>query len=119
MGLATTVSADLSADANYGPIVEFGLAALQNTARERDPAGFLALASDERLAIFEAQLEKHPALMRGLMHHLNLAYYSHPTVLAGLDQPVRPPFPEGYEIEQTDPALLALLESRRIPTPDP
>lgn len=118
LGLAETVAADLRADAINGPRVESGLAALQDAARERDPAGFLALAVDDRLAIFQAQLEQHPALMRGVMHHLNLAYYAHPTVLAGLDQPARPPFPEGYEIEQTDPELLALLESRRLPTPD-
>lgn len=118
LGLAETIAADLSTDTNYRPGVESGLAALQEAASERDPAGFLALAGEDRRAVFQAQLQQHPALLRGIMHHLNLAYYAHPTVLAGLDQPARPPFPEGYEIEQTDPALLALLESRRLPTPE-
>lgn len=118
LGLAATVAADLSADPSYGPRVESGLAAVRDAARERDPEGFLALAGEDRLAVFRAQQQEHPALERGLTHYLYLAYYQHPAVLAGLDQPARPPFPEGYEIEPTDPELLALLESRRLPKTD-
>ena len=118
LGLAETVAADLTADASYGSRVESGLAAVRDAARERNPEGFLALAGEDRLAVFRAQQQEHPALERGLVHYLYLAYYQHPMVLVGLGQPARPPFPEGYEIEQTDPELLALLESRRLPAPD-
>jgi hypothetical protein len=118
LGLAGAVGADLSADPRSGPPVELALVALREAARQLSPEGFLALSGDDRLAVFKTQLPEHPALVPGLTFHLYLAYYAHPTVLAALNQPARAPFPEGYEIEQTDPELLALLESRRQPTPD-
>ena len=80
-------------------------ATLREAALERDPAGFAALSSDERLEVVESQLKAHPALMNGITRHLYLAYYQQPTVLAGLGEPPRPPFPEGFEVEQTDSQL--------------
>ncbi len=118
LGLAKSVATDLSANALSRPPVEAGLAAVRDAARAQEPEGFLALSGEDRLAVFEAQLQEHPGLVQGLTVPLYLAYYQHPTVLAGLDQPARPPFPEGYEIEQTDPELLTLLASRRQPPPD-
>lgn len=118
LGLAPQVGADLAADPRFGPVVEAGLAAVRDAAAAQHPGGFTALEPDERLALFEELLPAHPALVPGLTYQLYLAYYQHPTVLAGLDEPARPPFPEGYEIEQTDPELLALLESRRQAAPD-
>ncbi len=118
LGLAEVVGAALCSDPPSGPPVESALMAVREAALEIASAGFLALSGEDRLAVFKAQLPKHPALVPGLTFHLYLAYYAHPTVLAALNQPARAPFPEGYEIEQTDPELLALLESRRQPTPD-
>lgn len=118
LGLDAPVADGLRRDDRYGPSVEAGLAALQEAAVRRHPDGFLALGPDEQLAVFESQLEDHPALVRGITRHLYLPYYQHPTVLAGLGQPARPPFPEGFEVEETDPELLELLEPRRIGPPD-
>jgi hypothetical protein len=50
--------------------------------------------------------------MPGVTSHLYLAYYQHPTVLAGLGEPARPPFPEGFEVEETDEELLEKLRER-------
>jgi hypothetical protein len=52
-------------------------------------------------------------LMLGMGLHLYPAYYQHPRVLAGLDEPPRPPFPEGYALEETDPQLMQSLLNRR------
>ncbi len=116
--LADVVAADLQADPRSGPLVEAGLTALAAAAVELNPAGFASLDSDDALALLQAQLQAHPALVPGLTYHLYLRYYQHPTVLAGLDQPARAPFPDGFEVEETDPELLALLATRKIPKPE-
>jgi hypothetical protein len=59
------------------------------------------------------QLSANPMLMLGLLRHVYPAYYAHPQVLAGIGEPPRPPFPEGFEVEPTDPALLEELQARR------
>jgi len=114
LGLAETVAADLGADATYGPRVESGLAALQVAARERDPAGFgrrppRDLSSPTR-GTPGAHARAHASPQPGVL----LASHGP----GGVGPAGPPPFPEGYEIEPTDLALLALLESRRLPRPD-
>jgi hypothetical protein len=51
-------------------------------------------------------------LMIGVVVHLYQAYYQHPKVLEALGEPPRPPFPEGYALEPTDPQLLEALRTR-------
>jgi hypothetical protein len=48
-----------------------------------------------------------------MLRHVYLAYYQHPMVLAAVGEPPRPPFPEGFELEPTDPELLAALLARK------
>jgi hypothetical protein len=52
-------------------------------------------------------------LMLGIGLHLYPAYYQHPRVLEGLGEPPRPPFPDGYDLEETDPQLLEKLRDRQ------
>jgi hypothetical protein len=85
---------------------------VQDAAIVRDSAGFSELSPEARLEVVESQLMAHPALMNGITSHLYLAYYQHPAVLEGLGEPARPPFPEGFEVEETDPKLLDALRER-------
>lgn len=112
IGLATTVAGYVEADSRFGPPIEAGLQAVQQAALEKDPAGLTGLSHEARLEALESQLLTHPGLMPGLARHVYLAYYQHPAVLEGLGEPARPPFPIGYEVEDTDPALLKILEAR-------
>jgi len=105
LGLAPGVAAAIRSSAQLAPVVEAGLAAIRSE-------GFAALELSRRVELVEAQLGAHPDLIRAITTPLYYAYYQHPTVLIGLGVPPRPPFPEGYEVEATDPALLALLRSR-------
>ena len=118
LGLGGEVAEQLRADTSDGPGVAAGLAAVQASARARDAEGFTALSAVAQLAVLQSQLPEHPALIPGLIRYVYVAYYQHPTVLGGLEQPARAPFPEGFDVEETDPALLALLESRRIRAPE-
>ena len=106
------LSSDLAAALEANSSVVTGLQAIQKAALEQDPAGLAALARAAQLELVETQLGPHPALMAGITHQLYLAYYQHPTVLQGLGQPPRPPFPEGYTVEETDPRLIEVLQER-------
>lgn len=111
LGIAAGLADALEADPLFGAAVQSGLQAVRDAALARDPAGFAGLAPDARREVVDAQLAAHPMLMVGVVVHVYQAYYQHPLVLAGLDVPARPPFPEGYALEETDPRLLERLRT--------
>jgi len=108
IGIEPAVAAAITADAQAGPSVVAGLAALRAGTPELS-----RLASAERAELITTQTALDPASMRALLRHVYLVCYQHPTVLAALGEPARPPFPEGFELEPTDPELLAALEARK------
>ena len=63
--------------------------------------------------LLEAQLSVHPALMMGILRYLYPVYYQHPRVITAIGEAARPPFPEGFQVEATDPGLLEKLQARR------
>ena len=113
LDLAPGIAAALEADAVLGPVVQAGLQAIREAALNRDPGGLPALSPAARAALVRAQNEGDPWLMIGVARYLYPAYYQHPRVLEALGEPPRPPFPEGYDIEPTDPHLLEKLHSRQ------
>ncbi len=113
LDLASGVADQLEADAMLGPLVQAGLQALREAALARDPAGLPGLSPQARVEVVETQLGAHPLLMMGLARYVYPAYYQHPRVLEGLGEPPRPPFPEGYDLEATDPQLLDKLRARQ------
>ena len=70
---------------------------------------FAALARAEKRARLEALAKQSPELFQLLLRHAYGAYYTHPSVVAALGLPARPPFPKGYEVPPTDFSLLAVL----------
>lgn len=113
LGIAAAVATAIEADAALGPIVSAGLAAVSKAALSSNSGGFVLLAPSMRAETVKGVLSHHPLLVNALVRHVYPAYYQHPQVLEALGEPARPPFPEGFEIEPTDPALLAILQSRR------
>ena len=111
--LAPAVAAALEADPLLGPIALAGIQAVHDAALALDTGGLAALSAEARLEVVAAQVTAHPMLMIGIARYLYPLYYQHPRVLEGLGEPPRPPFPEGYEVEPTDPALLAKLRPRQ------
>jgi hypothetical protein len=108
IGIESALAEAVVADAQGGP----GIVGALESLRERAP-GFAGLSAAERAQLIEAQAARDPSAPRALLRHVYLAYYQHPTVLAALGEPPRPPFPEGFDLEPTDPELLAALASRR------
>jgi hypothetical protein len=114
LGVTAGVAGRLEADPVFGPPVLAGLQAVYDAALARDPAGFVGLPPGAQREVIEAQGAAHPMLMVGVVLHLYQAYYQHPRVLEALGEPPRPPFPEGYPLEDTDPHLLENLRARRL-----
>jgi hypothetical protein len=117
LDLFSDMAGRVEADPALGPFVQAGLQAVHDAALARDPAGLTGLPRQARVEVVEAQLGAHPMLMIGLGLHLYPAYYQHPQVLEDLGEPPRPPFPEGYDLEETDPQLLERLHERRRSSP--
>jgi hypothetical protein len=114
LGLSAAVAAGLRADPLLGPLVEPGVEAVREAAVAQQPDGGLAgMTSEAGTRLLEAQISAHPVLMMGILRYLYPVYYQHPQVMAGIGEAARPPFPEGFEVEATDPGLLDKLRARR------
>jgi hypothetical protein len=107
IGIDSALADAIAADQRSTARVTAGLVALLEATPD-----FASLPAIGRVQALNAQLEVHPGFMRALLRHLYLAYYQHPVVLEALGEPARPPFPEGFELEPTDPELLAKLIDR-------
>ena len=75
-------------------------------------AGFAALSKAEKRERLEALAKQSQALFQLLLRHAYGAYYTHPSVVAALGLPARPPFPEGYAVPATDFSLLDPVRGR-------
>lgn len=117
LGVADAIGERIATDPMLGGAVRAGLQAVHVAALERDAEGFIALSPANRAEVVQSQAAAHPALMFGVSAHLYQAYYQHPRVIGALGLPARTPFPEGYALEPTDPALMeSLLARRRAPS---
>lgn len=112
LDLVAAVATAVGADPLLGSFVEAGTQAIREAALSQHPEGLAGMTPEAGAKLVESQLAAHPLLIMGLSRHLYPAYYQHPRVLAGIGEPPRPPYPEGYEIEATDPELLKKLQAR-------
>lgn len=106
LGLESALAAVVEADARSGAAISEGLAAIRAT------GDFASLSPADRVSRIEAQAAAQPALLPSLLRHLYQLYYQDIRVLLAIGEPGRAPFPEGFEIEQIDPDLLAIIEAR-------
>lgn len=113
LGLSAGIAAALPADPLLGPIIGSGLESLRRAALSQHPDGLAGLTAEDGTKLVQAQVSANPFFMMGLLRYLYPAYYQHPKALSGIGAPARPPFPEGYAVEPTDPALLGKLQARR------
>ena len=108
LGIELVVADGLAADAQAGSPVAAWIEALRG-----EVAGFASLPAADRARLVEAHAGQDPAAMAALLRRVYLAYYQHPAVLTAIGEPPRPPFPEGFELEPSDPELLAALKPRQ------
>jgi hypothetical protein len=117
LGLSQAVAEALQADPLLGSMVEAGAQAVREAARAQHQQGLPGMTPEAGTDLLRAQLSAHPLLIMGLLRYLYPLYYQQPQVLAGIGEEPRPPFPEGYDVEATDPSLLKKLQARRTSHP--
>ncbi|MDD9941901.1 MAG: hypothetical protein OXU20_12725 [Myxococcales bacterium] len=112
LGLSEDIRTGVVANTVLAAPVSAALSALRTRALEREPGGFSALTQDAREQLLSSLMDEQPAL--GIFQLFVFAgYYHNAKVLQALGLPGVPPFPRGHTIEETDPALLSKLASRR------
>lgn len=97
---------------DLAPLIAQALAALDAKAAERGAARFADLPPAARAEVLAAHAEGDPALLPALLFHTYAGYYQQRPVVEGLGYEHRPPFPEGYPLEPTDPARLDGVRQR-------
>lgn len=112
LDLTAAIAAGVEADTRLAAHVLTGLQSLHDAAAHHGPGGLWAMPAEARVELVQSQAKANPMFMAGIVRHLYPAYYQHPRVLEGLGEAPRPPFPEGFAVEATDPELLAKLRPR-------
>jgi len=113
LGLSHGVAASVRADPMLSAMIEAGASALREAALAVHRDGLPALALDVARGLLSVQASANPFLAIGLMRHLCPLYYQDPGVLKRIGAEARPPFPGGFVVEATDPALMQTLLARR------
>ena len=67
---------------------------------------FFTLSSDEQLKIINVLKRKHLRIFNSLIDHVFQCYYQNDNVLEAIGVDARPPFPNGYFVEEGDVLLL-------------
>lgn len=107
------IAADIVAAAAGGAVeVAASLAALDALSRDDRAAGFVALDPTARLAVAEAFRSAHREFAAPLITLVAQCYYRDERVMASLGMEPRPPYPEGFEVEQGDWSLLDPVRRR-------
>lgn len=93
-------------------MVRAALAALDGLSGESQGNVFSALDPDARDGIAEAFRRRHPAEAELLATITVQSYYRDSRVMRALDMETRPPFPEGFSVDQGDWSLLEPVRAR-------
>ena len=96
---------------NFERQVRGGLACLDSLAREHHQVSADAL-SDESLAHFLDSQPELRSFYRSMMQIVAQAYYQDARVLTSLGMEARPPFPQGFHVEEGDWGLLDPVRKR-------
>ncbi len=75
-------------------------------------SSFLDAALEEQVALAEQFRAAHPEASALIVSLIAQCYYRDPRVLESLGTPARPPFPDGYQIDQGDWSLLDPVRAR-------
>jgi len=95
-----------------GPTLQFIAEHLGILEELADDGGFLAASLDDKVRLAEQFRSAHPEAAALIVSLVCQCYYRDPRVLESLGTPPRPPFPEGYEIDQGDWSLLDPVRAR-------
>jgi len=85
-----------------------GLARLE----KESPAPFVTLTPEARVDAVHSLEKNHTLFFRAFMKHAVQCYYQDDRVLTGIGSEPRPPFPDGFRVDDGDLTLLAPVLER-------
>lgn len=88
------------------------LKALDDLCMDQHGEQFPALNNDARTALLAEFSLMHPSFIPTLVSITLKSYYQDDRVMESLDMEARPPFPEGFTVEQGDWSLLEPVQQR-------
>lgn len=95
-----------------GPALQFVAAHLGLLDELAGADGFAGATLEQRINVAEQFRSAQPEAAALIVSLICQSYYRDPRVLESLGTPARPPFPEGYEIQQGDWSLLDPVRAR-------
>jgi hypothetical protein len=101
-----------ASNAELTSLIGIGLAALEEMARRRNPAGFAALAPAEKVETLRELESAAPMFVQTMLTLACVGYYSAEPVLLAHKGDARPPHPRGYDLEPDDWSMLARVRAR-------
>ena len=100
-----------TARAHESVIIEI-LQTLSEISNNLSDADFIALPEDDRLQVTVDLRREHPLLVSALVAITAQCYYRDDRVMQSLGMAVRPPYPQGFTLEQGDWSLLDPVRKR-------
>lgn len=95
-----------------GPLADECLKVLENASREKFGMQFWALKDEEKSSLLSGITRAQKTWFLRLLKQLVEHYYLQPIVAAQREGGGRPPFPDGYHVEEGDLMLLEPVFSR-------
>jgi hypothetical protein len=112
LGLAGHLEGVARRTPEFRALVARTLAALNEIARSRGSAGFVALSGEGRGEALRELEAGAPELLPGLVFHTYTGYYQAARVVEALGLEARPPHPRGHSLEPGDLSLLEAVRRR-------
>ncbi len=112
LGLTAHIARTVQQTPMLRPVLEYGLTALTELARKRDPGGFPALSRPERKAVLEEFTATDQFFLPAFLFLVYSGYYQDPGVVRTLGLEPRAPHPKGHAMEENDLTLLDPVRQR-------
>ena len=88
------------------------MSALETLAQEKENASFANLLIDQRVRIIKIFRETYPTEANMFENLTSQCYYQDDRIMISLGMEPRPPYPEGFIVEQGDWSLLEPVRKR-------
>ena len=97
----------------YEDQLKKGLAALNRQSEERFQASFIESSTMDQSKLLQELRDSRSTFVRTVLSITLQAYYLDPRVLESVDLQSRPPYPQGFNVEQGDWSLLDPVRKRK------
>ena len=112
LGLTPGIARTVEQTPMVRPVVEYGLSALADLARQR---GVAVPSAEDVRAIWEAFVATDQFFLPAFLFLVYSTYYQHPRVVEALGLEARAPHPKGHVVEETDWTLLDPVRATSAP----